>query len=383
MASIVSFVPSPEVVISSLPRHAAAAPPADPAPGSSTAPRGALPMVAAAGAVLAKQKRRATVRRLGPTASAELLEVRSAEQGTASDVKPWQFLSGIAKDAARAWFVQRAEDRGIAWRFSVEKMQAQQEELEAKYHELRNESVDYPSYYVQPFHGYDEGNLSWRAAHELEAATQSMCLGYYDGMTWQDAQEEFRGAARNSIRDYWQGSHGASAEPQSLLDVGCSGGYSSQEMSKAFPSASVTGLDLSPYFLSVAQQNFPQLRFVHANAEDTGLPSNSYDMVTLNFLLHELPLEATRNVLSEALLLLKPGGVLAVLDVDPQRLAALPPFRRWAFQVTEPWCKEGEYFSLDLAQELRGLGFEETTQSSNDPVNTLTLARKRRSRMEN
>ncbi|CAL1142064.1 unnamed protein product [Cladocopium goreaui] len=106
------------VVISSLPRHAATATPADPAPGSSTAPRGALPMVAAAGAVLAKQKRRATVRRLGPTASAELLEVRSAEQGTASDVKPWQFLSGIAKDAARAWFVQRAEDRGIAWRRS-------------------------------------------------------------------------------------------------------------------------------------------------------------------------------------------------------------------------------------------------------------------------
>lgn len=33
--------------------------------------------------------------------------------------------------------------------------------------------------------------------------------------------------------------------------------------------------------------------------------------------------------------------VLAILDVDPRRLAALPPFRRWAFQVTEPWCKEG------------------------------------------
>ena len=54
------FPASSQVVISSLPRHAAAAPPADPAPGSSTAPRGALPMVAAAGAVLAKQKRRAT-----------------------------------------------------------------------------------------------------------------------------------------------------------------------------------------------------------------------------------------------------------------------------------------------------------------------------------
>ena len=41
---------------------------------------------------------------------------RGSTPGTASDVKPWQFLSGIAKDAARAWFVQRAEDRGIAWR---------------------------------------------------------------------------------------------------------------------------------------------------------------------------------------------------------------------------------------------------------------------------
>jgi hypothetical protein len=29
----------------------------------------------------------------------------------------------------------------------------------------------------------------------------------------------------------WAGSHGASAEPQSLLDVGCSGDYSSQETS--------------------------------------------------------------------------------------------------------------------------------------------------------
>jgi hypothetical protein len=45
-----------------------------------------------------------------------MVDIRHGPPGTASDVKPWQFLSGIAKDAARAWFVQRAEDRGIAWR---------------------------------------------------------------------------------------------------------------------------------------------------------------------------------------------------------------------------------------------------------------------------
>ena len=60
-------------------------------------------------------------------------------QGDVADVKPWRFLSGIAKDAARAWFVQRAEDRGIAWRFSVERMQAQQEDLERTYQQLTDQ----------------------------------------------------------------------------------------------------------------------------------------------------------------------------------------------------------------------------------------------------
>lgn len=35
------------------------------------------------------------------------------------------------------------------------------------------------------------------------------------------------------------------------LDVGCSSGRSSRAILEAFPSASVTGIDLSPYFLAV------------------------------------------------------------------------------------------------------------------------------------
>ncbi|CAJ1386444.1 unnamed protein product [Effrenium voratum] len=315
-------------------------------------------------------------RLLGPKASAELLEKRGevdAGLGTAES-KPWEFLSGIAKDAARAWFVQRAEDRGVAWRFMVEKMQAQQQDLEAHYDRIHNESIEYPDYYTRSFHGYDEGNLSWRAAHELAPATQSMCLGYYDGMAWQDAQEEFRGGARRAIQDFWAA--GADKDPETLLDLGCSGGFSSKEMSKAFPTTKVSGMDLSPYFLSVAKQCYPQIEFLHGNAESTGLPDESFDVVTLNFLLHELPLDASRKVLREASRLLKPGGVLAVLDVDPKQLSALPPFRRWAFQVTEPWCKDGEYFDLKLGPELEPLGFQDFQQIANDPVNSLALARK-------
>ena len=38
-----------------------------------------------------------------------------------------------------------------------------QAELEA----VRNPDLEYPSYYTQPFHAYDEGNLCWQAAFQV------------------------------------------------------------------------------------------------------------------------------------------------------------------------------------------------------------------------
>lgn len=41
--------------------------------------------------------------------------------------------------------------------------------------------------------------------------------------------------------------------PSSLLDIGCSTGISSRWYQRAFPAADITGLDLSPFFLAVAE----------------------------------------------------------------------------------------------------------------------------------
>eukprot|EP00971_Amphidinium_carterae_P198855 3946305-Amphidinium_carterae.1 len=261
------------------------------------------------------------------------------------EVKPWEFLSGIAKDAARGWFVKRAEERGIKWSELVQESQASQVELDQHYDDLCDAELEYPDYYHHPFHGYDDGNLNWKAAHELLPATQSMCLSYYDGLSWQDAQEKFRGTMRRTMTEAWNRHHG-DAQPQTLLDMGCSCGFSTAEMVRAFPGVSATGLDLSPHFLAAATQQHPDLKFVHGLAEETKLEANSVDVVTLNFLLHEVPLDTSGEIIAESLRLLRPGGMLAILDVDPRRLLELPPMRRWAFQVTEPWCKDGEYYSL-------------------------------------
>merc|ERR1719343_151983 len=191
----------------------------------------------------------------------------------------------------------------------------------------------------------------------------------------------YRGAASETISNYWHsicaGQHVADDSvklPRTLLDIGCSGGFSTQEMSTIFPSVQATGLDLSPYFLSLAKLTYPQHEFRHGMAEETGMPDESVDVVTFNFLLHELPLAASQAALREACRVLRPGGMVAVLDVDPRRLLELPPLRRWAFQVTEPWCKDGEYYSLSFETELTDLGFDEVRLTSNDPVNALVLA---------
>jgi trans-aconitate methyltransferase len=41
--------------------------------------------------------------------------------------------------------------------------------------------------------------------------------------------------------------------PNTILDVGCSTGISSRWLQQAFPEADITGMDLSPYFLAVAE----------------------------------------------------------------------------------------------------------------------------------
>lgn len=42
--------------------------------------------------------------------------------------------------------------------------------------QVTNPAVTYPAYYLQQFHAYEEGNLNWEAAFEVEAATYGMAM---------------------------------------------------------------------------------------------------------------------------------------------------------------------------------------------------------------
>lgn len=47
--------------------------------------------------------------------------------------------------------------------------------------ELENKELEYPSYYLKPFHAYENGNLNWEAAFECESATMAIAI-----RTWKD-----------------------------------------------------------------------------------------------------------------------------------------------------------------------------------------------------
>ena len=78
-------------------------------------------------------------------------------------------------------FKKTAEKYGIPWDERVMQYEAIQPELEKIFEEIENPSVEYPWYYLQRFHAYDDGNLNWRAAFEVESAREVLAVRLFQG----------------------------------------------------------------------------------------------------------------------------------------------------------------------------------------------------------
>lgn len=288
-------------------------------------------------------------------------------------VKP---LADLAKHRARSMMIKRAESIGVYWRQEVAALQARQSDQafspawEEALGQIQSADLVYPDYYVTSFHAYEQGNLSWEAAMEVEVAAHAV-----HARIWQDAGAQGDAMLRRSFHQVLQTQI---APPQAILDLGCSVGMSTFALQEVYPQARITGLDLSPYFLAVAQYRSEQrqtpVTWLHAAAEATGLPDASFDLVSAHLLFHELPQSAAIAILREARRLLRPGGHLAIMDMNPgsEIYAKMPPYILTLLKSTEPYLDQ--YFGLDLSQAIYEAGFDRPTITCNSPRHRTVVA---------
>ena len=268
-------------------------------------------------------------------------------------IKP---LADFAKGQARQMMIERAEKIGVPWRENVRQLRSH--DWQAELAQVENPQIAYPDYYCCSFHAYETGNLSWEAAWEVESAAQAVHATIWQKTDGISPKGDSR--LRQSYLDVLAKT--LPSQPQDILDLGCSVGMSTFSLQAAYPQARVTGLDLSPYYLAVANYRARERRlpihWVHQAAETTGLPAESFDVVSTFLIFHELPQAAAKAILREARRLLRPGGYFGLMDMNPRSevYRQMPPYILTLLKSTEPYLDQ--YFTLDLESTFVEAGFQ-------------------------
>src|SRR5690606_1141847 len=90
--------------------------------------------------------------------------------------------------------------------------------------------------------------------------------------------------------------------PEYILDMGCSVGHSTLPYVERYPGAEVHGIDVAAPMLRYAHARAASLgksvHFSQRDAEQTGLPDQSFDLVVSHILLHETSTKAVQNILT-------------------------------------------------------------------------------------
>ena len=283
------------------------------------------------------------------------------------------------KQIARDWFIKRAETHGIEWTKYRKYYEDNMEELQKIFDSINNNTIVYPDYYTKQFHAYDEGNLNWLASLENEASTLSMSSNYYEKLDPFESSKLIRLTFLDFINEYNVGNN--NIKIKNVLDVGCSTGISTEYVYRYFNRIKLTAVDLSPYFLAIAKFNsfkkIIPITFIHNNAESMNIESDSMDLVTCSYMFHELPPLATKNILKEIKRVLKPGGIIAIVDLDPNKLKknlAKDKFSKIAFEITEPHIST--YYDQCMTSDLFLSGYMTINRYDNDPYNSVWIASK-------
>jgi ubiquinone/menaquinone biosynthesis C-methylase UbiE len=297
----------------------------------------------------------------------------------------------FAASRARKMIVDRGELLGLDFAEQIERLRSIDWDGEIEKVHDPDVATRVPAYYIAPFHAYPMGNLCLEAALEVTVAAQSVHASVMDpaGKALDpDGDRKLRLSYSQCMLSLMDSMCCEPLQVQNVLDIGAATGLSSLALLQTFPMAEVTGIDLSPHFIAVGRYmqrereisnggRKERLSFVYGAAEETNFPDNSFDLASMCLVCHELPQAASRAIFKEAARVLRPGGVLSIMEMNPdspafQRVLSNPvPYA--VFKSTEPYLMD--YIQMDIHQAIMEAGFEQPKQLENSPRHRTIVAR--------
>lgn len=174
----------------------------------------------------------------------------------------------------------------------------------------------YPDYFKNDFHYQTDGWMSPNSAKVYETSTETLFLGRQDAMQ------------RLSLLPLRSAASANNGAPR-ILEVACGTGRFATFIRDNHPTANMTLVDLSPFYLEAARENDeywrttrfpnenmrpPRASFVQANAEQLPFEDGSFDAVVNVYLFHEMPKEARAKAAAEMARVVAPGGIVIWTD---------------------------------------------------------------------
>jgi len=205
----------------------------------------------------------------------------------------------LAPDPRAAW---RASQRFLSdlGRVSLRRRQRNHREVAREEHDGR-----YPAYYLRNFHYQTDGYLSDHSAELYDFQVEVLFNGAADAMRRQALVPLAGHLAGRRLAD------------QPLLDIACGTGRFLRTVKRNYPRLPVTGLDLSRPYLAKARQALAPwswARLVEGAAEHLPFADASFAAVSCVYLFHELPRRVRTEVAREMARVLRPGGLVVLVD---------------------------------------------------------------------